>query len=664
MNKYPKAALSDYGYKDYSKLKKVYKIISKILLGLIIFVMYLSILLIALQSLNSSSDVNSFKSLTFKWYLEMFSNRSLRNAITNTLIVSLVSTALAAILGTFIAVGIYSLAKKKRQRVMLFNNIPVLNADIVTGISLMIIFSLLLPIFPYIFGPVTLIMAHLFFTLPYVILSVLPKLKETDPNLMDAALDLGVKPYKALIKVVLPAIISGVFSGTLLAFTMSIDDFVISYYTTGNGFDNLSIWIYGSIGRKSLTPSVYAFSTLLTLVTLAFVLGYQLMLKKEVRKMLNTKKIYLLLTIIISSILLASCGQSNKLLLLNWGEYINDDLVAKFEEEFGVEVSISIADSNELFYSKIKSGTTAYDLVVPSDYMIEKMMEKDLLQEIDYSKLSNYNQDNNPYMEGVLGIQSKMTQGNERYNVPYFWGTFGLMYNKKKEGLEQAVKEYGWQAYMDPTKRPSNTRLGMYNVSRNAYAAAMYSQNLDPNVYSEELLKQAENTLIKANINEWGTDTLKKGIASNNLDLAFVYTGDFLDMLYLKLDDGSKLDEITFDIHIPEQTIAFMDAFVIPKKAKHVDLAHKFINFFLDPENAYENASVVGYATPLLKSYEMITNYVGEDEWLTDWAYANKTYYPILGSDSPVRFKGTPLKNLKQEELDKINNMVNKVKIS
>ncbi|NLK12648.1 MAG: ABC transporter permease [Candidatus Phytoplasma sp.] len=277
---YTKAKLEDYGYKDYKKLKKVYKVLSKILLVLIIMILYTSIFLIALQSFNSSSDISYFKSFTFKWYFEMFSQPTLKYAIINTLLVSLISTVLATILGTFIAVGIYSLAKKKRQVMMLLNNIPLLNADIVTGISLMLIFSLLLPLFPYIFGPITVIMGHLFFTLPYVILSVIPKLKETDPNLLDAALDLGVKPYKALIKVVLPAIKAGIFSGMLLAFTMSIDDFVISYYTTGNGFDNLSIWIYSSIGKKSLTPSVYAFSTTLTLVTLFLVVGYQTLVSR------------------------------------------------------------------------------------------------------------------------------------------------------------------------------------------------------------------------------------------------------------------------------------------------------------------------------------------------------------------------------------------------
>lgn len=284
MTNYPVATLAEYGYKDYKNLTKAYKVFSKVAVGIVVFMLYISIIVLAIQSVNSSVSVTSFNTFTFKWYLQMFSVRSLSSAIQNTLITSLIATLLATFLGTLIAVGIYSFEKKKRQKIMLFNNIPLLNADIVTGVSLMLVFSLLLPIFPYIFGPITLIMAHLFFTLPYVILSVLPKLKETDPNLMDAALDLGVKPYRALRKVIVPAITAGIFSGMLLAFTMSVDDFVISYYTTGNGFDNLSIWVYGSIGRKSLTPSVYAFSTLLTLFTLGMMLIYQFLMQKGKKK--------------------------------------------------------------------------------------------------------------------------------------------------------------------------------------------------------------------------------------------------------------------------------------------------------------------------------------------------------------------------------------------
>ncbi|MGD9887227.1 MAG: ABC transporter permease [Bacilli bacterium] len=280
MMEYPIAKVEEYGYKDYSKWKKIFKIFKLVVVILIIFALYMPIGLIAIQSVNSSTILNEFNTFTLSWYTKIFDHPTLAPAIKNTFIVSFGATVLSTILGTFVAVGINSLETKKRQRLLLLNNIPLLNADIVTGISLMLVFSIFTKTIPnllgiqdlVLFGLPTLILAHLFFTFPYVILSVLPKLREIDPNLMDAALDLGVRPYRALIKVIVPAIKAGIFSGMLLAFTMSIDDFVVSYFTTGNGFDNLSIWIYASIGRRSLTPAVYAFSTLLTLFTLGILL--------------------------------------------------------------------------------------------------------------------------------------------------------------------------------------------------------------------------------------------------------------------------------------------------------------------------------------------------------------------------------------------------------
>lgn len=289
---YPVATLKEYGYREIPEyIKKLGKITKSVLTYLIIFFLYLSIIVIAIQSLNSSRVMSSFDRISFEWYPNIINEGALMTAIKNTFLVSSIATVLATILGTVFAIGLYSLAKKKRQTWMLLNNVPILNADIVTGFSLMLMFKILneaiKAIFPSLpntwslFGLFTLVMAHLFFTIPYVILNVMPKLKETDPNLMDAALDLGVKPFKAMRKVLVPAIKAGIFAGMLMALTMSIDDFVISYFNTGAGFDNLSVWIYGVIGRRELTPSVYAFSTLLTLFTLVGLLTYQILKNKK-----------------------------------------------------------------------------------------------------------------------------------------------------------------------------------------------------------------------------------------------------------------------------------------------------------------------------------------------------------------------------------------------
>lgn len=357
---------------------------------------------------------------------------------------------------------------------------------------------------------------------------------------------------------------------------------------------------------------------------------------------------------------LSGCQKDNTLLLLNWGEYINDEIIENFEKEYNCEVKMSIADSNELFYAKVKSGTTAYDLVVPSDYMTQKMYENDLLEKLDFSKIPNY--DINKFMPGVRGIMSEMFEGNEAYHVPYFWGTFGLMYNKQVKGLEDAILEKGWTAYFNPSLLPTGTRIGMYNVPRYAFAATMFYQNISPNIVNDEMLKSFEQTLRGTKIIEWGNDTLKKGIVANNLDLAFVYTGDYLDMLYTRLDEGAEFEDITFDIYIPDETIAFVDSLVMPKNSRHKDLAYKFINYMLEPENAYLNASVVGYCTPLIASYEMIANPVDlNDSWLKNWSIAIKKYYP-LPNPGEKQYKGTPLSNLSKDELTKITNIVNKVK--
>lgn len=278
------ATMSSYGYKDYKILKRILKVLGWCVVISVAIMLYLSIFVIFIYSINSNKSVNEFGKVTLKWYKEIWTHRMLRTSIINTFAVSLVATLLSTIFGTLIAIGIYSAAKKKQKWMMLLNNIPLLNADIVTGISLMLIFSLLLRIFPYIFGFPTLIIAHVYFTLPYVILNVLPKLREMDPNLIDAALDLGVKPKKAIWKVVVPAVKSGILSGVLMAFTMSFDDFVISYFTTGNGFDNLSIWIYGSIGRKDLTPAVYAFNSLVIFGAMVILLSINAIRRKNLKR--------------------------------------------------------------------------------------------------------------------------------------------------------------------------------------------------------------------------------------------------------------------------------------------------------------------------------------------------------------------------------------------
>ena len=278
---YKVASQEDYGYKDYTVLKMIWKITKYVLLAFSIFMIYFAVIIIAIQSFNSTDSTTEFASFTFANYANMFGKGSLNDSIKNTFQTSILATLIATVIGTLVGVGAYYLPPKIKNRLLFLNNIPLLNADIVTGISLMLIFSLFLVINKKFFGFWTILIAHIYFILPYIILSVHPKMKEIDPNMLDASLDLGVRPFKSVLKVIIPAIKGGIFSGMVLAFTISFEDFVVGYYTKGNGYNTLSIWIYASIGRKSLYPGVYAFSTMVTAVMILAVILYNVFKKIE-----------------------------------------------------------------------------------------------------------------------------------------------------------------------------------------------------------------------------------------------------------------------------------------------------------------------------------------------------------------------------------------------
>lgn len=253
--------------------------------GFVVFLLYFPILYIIIQSFNQSTTGSSFTGFTFDWYKKMLDNRDLMRSITVTISMAIFSTIIAVVFGTISAIGINSLNKKKRKRIILLNNVPVLNADIVTGVFLMLMFQIVaiaLPGVP-VFGYYTMLFAHVFFSVPYIILSVLPKLNEIDGNLYDAAVDLGCKPIDALRKVIIPSITPGIISGALIAFTMSIDDFVISYMTGGNGVQNFSMWLFSIKNpyRNNAMQMASAYNTIISVGTLLILVIYNILKSRK-----------------------------------------------------------------------------------------------------------------------------------------------------------------------------------------------------------------------------------------------------------------------------------------------------------------------------------------------------------------------------------------------
>ena len=268
-------------------------ILSRAFLVLLFLFLYAPIFVLIVFSFNDSKSNAVWGGFTLDWYLELFQNRTVLDALQTTLLVSVLATLIATVAGTAAAIGFSRMRRRPRTVCMTVNNIPLTNPDIITGVSMMLLFVFagqalaglsdwlnglqwvenanLWFDFGFNLGFVTLLIAHITFDIPYVILSVLPKIRQLDPNLAEAALDLGATPMTAFRKVVLPELMPGIINGALIAFTMSIDDFVISYFTSGNGFETLPIRIY-NMTKKTVTPKMYALATLIFFVILALLL--------------------------------------------------------------------------------------------------------------------------------------------------------------------------------------------------------------------------------------------------------------------------------------------------------------------------------------------------------------------------------------------------------
>jgi len=389
------------------------------------------------------------------------------------------------------------------------------------------------------------------------------------------------------------------------------------------------------------------------------------------------KKIYLLLGVVLASLALMACSSKPRLYVLNWGEYINDDLVDQFEKEYGVKVVMSFADQNEAMEQKIVEETTKFDIVVPSDYMIEKLWDGGYLQAIDLEKLSNFDQ--SAFVPGLDGIMSMMFQDNPEVtnsytvSIPYFWGVFGIMYNRQLAGIESYIENNQWGAIfeVEPTSTFSRPlKVGMYDVSRFAYSASLIYANYrneiqDENAlnkYSTDYLQRSEQILSQRPYTLWATDMLKKDVEAGNLDMAFVYVGDFFDQYLILTQDATTAEqaaELTnhIGIFVPDTTIAFYDGMVIPKAARNVDLAHTFINYFLDPQIAYENSGIVGYTTVLTETANMIKN-ATEGDVIRSVMASDYPYDPSTITD----FSAIPLIAFSNDTTDTIAAMIHTVK--
>lgn len=328
------------------------------------------------------------------------------------------------------------------------------------------------------------------------------------------------------------------------------------------------------------------------------------------------RKIILVVSMLLLVFSLSGCEDETTLYVLNWGDYINQDVVDSFSNEFDVKVVVEEVDSNEAMYEKIKSGNTDYDVAIPSDYMIERLIEEELIKEIDNSKLPNYKED--MFEPAVYDLMTEA--GINSYATPYFYGSIGLMYRNE---FEEYVNEHGFGVLFDADLTPEDTKIGMYNSSRDSVASALLYLGYDVNTLDEQNLAEAEELLSNMEYEVWGDDNLKTEIVAGNLDIALVYSGDYFDTLYIALEEEN---DINFSYMTPMHTNIWVDAMVIPNLSENTDLAYEFINYFISVDKGLENVEYVGYTPVITEVYQEM---LADDEWsdITDNEFFREIYY-------------------------------------
>ena len=604
-------------------MSKDKRVLGKVGMALLLVFFYAPILFMIIFSFNSSKSLTHFTGFSLCWYEAMLKNHGMMESLYVTIIIALLATIISTIIGTITAIGLSKSKKVLRAFVSQVNDFPIMNPEIVTAIGLMLLFIT----FQIEKGFVTLLLAHIAFCIPYVILSIMPKIKSLDPNLADAAMDLGATPWQALVKVIVPQIMPGIVSGALIAFTMSFDDFVISYFVTGQGVKNLSIMVYTM--SKRINPSVNAISTLVVLlitITLTIVNVLPMIRKKTSPSKQNKPWKWAVAGVVVVGLVASLFGLNKSagsqpyagqtLHVYNWGEYTGENIISGFEELTGAKVIMDNFDSNEQMYIKVANGD-AYDVLVPSDYMIQRMMQEKMLQKLEPETRKE-----------CLGELADAIKGlpydpKNEYSIPYFWGTVGIVYDKTKVSEEDLEKD-GWDIFLDQKFKGD---IYLYDSERDSFMMALKALGYSMNTTSQDELNDAYNWLIQCVQTmdpEIVTDEIIDNMAQARKALGLIYSGDAAYVM-------SENENMGF--YMPKSgTNLWSDAMVIPKNAKNPKLANEFIRYITSYNAAMDNSSYVGYTSPNKEVMEELGGKGGDYDGIN-------AYTPRAGYDKDEVFQ-------------------------
>lgn len=658
------------------------KPIAKVYTAILFLFLFAPIVIMLVFSFNSGNSLSVLSGFSTYWYKELFHDANTLGALRNTLILALCAAILSTIMGTAAAVGINKLRSKYMKAAMnTVTNLPMVNPEIITGISLMLMFvfagRLMGMATSLNFG--TILIAHITFCLPYVILQVLPKLRQMDKALPEAAMDLGCTPFRAFLKVELPEILPGVLTGMIMAFTLSLDDFVISYFTSGNGFETLPIRIY-NMTKKTVTPKMYALATIIFFVILLLLLITNLMdddavrerkaqrrgakskaaqasgkkhkpLSDRGRKVLagSVMGVAALLIIVVS---VAGGSDTLELNVYNWGEYISDgsdgslDTVKAFEawyeETYGEKVHVNYTTyaSNEDMYAKLKSGAVSYDVIIPSDYMIARLANEDMLLPLNFDNIPNYQ-----YIEDQF--RGLYYDPDDTYSIPYTYGVVGVIYDANQVDEADAGD---WDLMWNPKYKG---KILQFNNSRDAFGTAMYRAGIDVNTTDKSQWEAALQALLEQRplVKAYVMDEIYNALESGEAAIGAYYAGDYFTML------DAEADDVDLRFYYPDPTNYFIDAMCIPSCCENKELAEVFINFMLSQETAVANAEYIYYASPnsLVYNDETYQEDMGEE--------AMEILYPE-GVNFSEEYNKLAYRNLDDEMLSYMNSLWENLKIN
>ena len=652
---------------------------SRLVIGLMFLFLYAPIILLIVFSFNAGDSSAVWRGFSLHWYSRLFQNRLIMSSVYTTLLVSLLATAIATVAGTFAAIGLYSLGRRKRDALLTVNNIPMMNADIVTGVSLCLFFvaffqgwgtfarwfnsiqsAVELPD-RLVLGFTTLLLAHVAFNIPYVILNVAPKLRQMDRNLMDAAQDLGCTWMQAFWKVMLPEIKPGIVSGALIAFTMSIDDFIISYFTAGSASSTLAMTIYG-MTKKRVTPEINAVSTLLFLSVLTLLVITNVReVRQEARDQRGkarqpsalerlgqkvseprfkwvrrgTAAALACAFVFIVTALAHETGSRPVVNVCSMGEYIDESLIDQFEETTGIRVNYQTAESNEALYSLLKSGGADYDVVVCSDYMAGRFIQEGMVEKLDYSLIPNFSLMDERFLHLDFDPASE-------YTVPYTWGTLGIIYNTAM--VEEEIDS--WSALYD-SKYAGNVLL--INNSRDALAEALFYLGYSVNTTDEAQIREAYELVADASRRKVFqgrvSDEVFQKMEGNNAAIATYYAGDYISML-------ENNEDLAFVIP-KEGSNWFVDSMLMIQDAPHRREGHMWMDFIASTDSSLANMDYIGYASPNREALERYPAYYEElyEEEL------DPEIYEIMVAPDEVLARCEPYHNLPAATLNLYNTL-------